>query len=84
MKIEAGPRIYTASPPHVLVDPLEQIHHLYNPPPMEGLINRSSTAPERTSLIPAIFSTPDVVEKVRGLEGDDIQTFVDVIDEASP
>ena len=51
---------------------------------MEGLLNRSSTAPERASLITVIFSTPDVVESVRGLDGDDAQTFIDVIDEASP
>ena len=69
---------------HVLARSLEQLHPLDNPPPMEGLINRSSTAPERASLIPAIFSTRDVVEKVRGLDGDGAQMFIDVIDEASP
>jgi len=66
-----------------LATPLRQPRHLDSSSHMEGLINRSSTAPERASLIPAIFSTPDVVEKVRGLDGEDAQTFVDAIDEVS-
>ena len=64
-------------------NPLEQLYPPDNSSALEGLIDRSSAAHERTSLVPAIFSTPDVVEKVRGLNGDDAQVFIDVINQAS-
>jgi hypothetical protein len=54
------------------------------PSAWERLINRSFAARDRTPLIAAIFSNPNVVEKVKSLSGDDAQAFIDVIDEASP
>ena len=38
---------------------------------------------ERVSLIAQIFSDRDQVEMVNNLSGDDAQTFVDMVDEAS-
>lgn len=51
----------------------------------DRLINRSFATPhERAALVTVISSSPDVVEKVQSLEGDDAQTFINVVDEASP
>ena len=41
------------------------------------------TVEERVSLIVKIFSDRDQVEMVKNLCGDDAQTFVDMMDEAS-
>ena len=53
-------------------------------PPWKQLITRTFATHERISLITTIFSDNDQVEMVKQLSGDDVQTFIDVLDEASP
>ena len=53
-------------------------------PPWKQLITRTFAIHERISLITTIFSDNDQVEMVKQLPGDDFQTFIDVLDQASP
>ena len=65
-------------------EPMQQ-STLYKWSDWDRLINRSFATPhERAALVTAISSYPDVIEKVRSLKGDDAQTFIDVVNEASP
>ena len=48
----------------------------------ERLIRRAFAPHELPSLIEAIFSSKDEGDAIRGLLGDDAQTFIDMIDEA--
>jgi hypothetical protein len=51
-------------------------------PGCERLIRRAFASDELFSLLEAIFSSKDEVDKIRCLFGDDAQAFVDVMDEA--
>ena len=53
-------------------------------PGWKRLISRTLTMDERISLISTIFLDHNQVEVVGQLSGGDAQTFVDMIDEASP
>ena len=53
-------------------------------PPWKQLITRTFTTRERISLITTTFSDSNQVKMVNQLSGDDVQTFIDVLDEASP
>ena len=53
------------------------------PPAWKQLISPTLAAHERIPLIMAIFSDCDEVDIVSHLCGEDVQTFVDVIDEVS-
>ena len=48
------------------------------------LITRAFAPHELTSLVEAIFSSNDTGDTIHSLVGEDVQTFVDVIDEARP
>ena len=50
-------------------------------PAWRRLIDCPLATDERVSLITAIFSDPDEIEVVKGLCGNDAQSFVDVVDE---
>ena len=50
----------------------------------ERLIGYTLTADERIHLIATIFSDDDQVEVVESASGEDAQTLIDLIDEASP
>ena len=52
-------------------------------PAWKHLVDRPHTADERVSLITVIFSDPNETEVVKGLCGDDAQSFIDVIDQVS-
>ena len=52
-------------------------------PAWKQLISRTLATHERISLITTIFSDHSQVEMAGQLSGDNAQTFVDVIDEAS-
>ena len=52
-------------------------------PTWKRLISDSLSTEERVSLITSLFSDHDEAKAVEYLSGDDAQTFIDVIDEAS-
>ena len=54
-----------------------------NPPPWKRLIDPQLPTNERIQLIKSVFSDRDEVEVFKYLSGNDVQAFVDVIDEAS-
>ena len=53
-----------------------------NTPACGRLIRRGFAPHELPSLVEEIFSSKDAGDAVRSLIGDDVQTFIDVIDEA--
>ena len=44
-------------------------------------MNSPLTSDEQISLITVVFSNPGEIEMVKGLGGDDAQSFVDVVDQ---
>ena len=74
-------RLVRSSTVHQLFSPTTDCS---NPPAWRRFTNYTVAARDRIPLITTIFSDHGEAKMVRRLSGDDAQTFIDMVDEASP
>jgi len=81
LQVDTYAMIINSSTLHQLLSPTTDLSNL---PAWKQLINYTIATRDRIPLITTIFSDRGEAEKVRRLSGDDAQTFIDMVDEASP